>query len=215
MAGVKGRGGRQPGVPSGQCIVCQLRAQDPLRLQALEDRLALGESAVKVGRDYGVDRSRILRHWAGHCDKAAILRRVHRRDRELTPAELLEMSAVERERPLMLCRRQIGIYIEEFEKARAAGDAMARDQADRRLFSWAHLEHRILMPLVGQFGPSVTNVQNNNVVVAGAGAGFGQVFEEFERRLALHPAEKRGEVVNMLRNGSGVPEPELDADAAE
>jgi hypothetical protein len=122
---------------------------DPLRLQALEDRLALGESAVKVGRDYGVDRFRILRHWENHCDKTAILRRVHRRDRELTPSELLEMSAVERERPLMLCRRQVGIYIEEFEKARATGNAAARDAADRRLFNWAQLEHRILMPLVG------------------------------------------------------------------
>jgi len=27
----------------------------------------------------------------------------------------------------MLCRRQIGIYIGEFEKARAAGNAAARD----------------------------------------------------------------------------------------
>jgi hypothetical protein len=65
------------------------------------------------------------------------LRRVHQRDRDATPQELLEMTVAERERPLMLCRWQIGIYIEEFERARAAGDAAARDAADRRLFQWA------------------------------------------------------------------------------
>ena len=67
----------------------------------------------------GIDRHRVLRHWQHHCDQKEILKRVHRRDRDLSPAELLELSAVERERPLMLCRRQIGIYIGEFEKARA------------------------------------------------------------------------------------------------
>jgi hypothetical protein len=139
---------------------------------------------------------------------------VHRRDRDLTPQELLELSAVERERPLMLCRRQIGIYIGEFEKARATGNAAARDAADRRLFAWAHLEHRILTPLAAQFGPQqVTNVQNNTIVAAGAGAGFGELFEEFERRLSLHPPEKRGEVIALLREG-GL-DPVIDDDAAE
>jgi len=206
--------GRKRGVPAGTCKLCLLRASDPLRAEALENRLALGEGTSNLANEYGIDRHRILRHWQKHCDQREILRRVHRRDRELTPQELLEMSAVERERPLMLCRRQIGIYIEEFERARRAGDAAARDAADRRLFSWCHLEHRILMPLVGQFAPQqITNVQNNTIVAAGAGVTFGQLFEEFERRLALHPSEKRGEVIALLREG-GL-DPAIDGDAAE
>ena len=210
MAGV----GRKRDVPVGTCKICALRATDPLRLEALENRLALGESRVAIAKEFGIDRHRILRHWQHHCDQKEILRRVHRRDRDLTPQELLELSAVERERPLMLCRRQIGIYIGEFEKARATGNAVARDAADRRLFAWAHLEHRILTPLAAQFGPQqVTNVQNNTIVAAGAGAGFGELFEEFERRLSLHPPEKRGEVIALLREG-GL-DPVIDDDAAE
>jgi hypothetical protein len=188
--------GRKRGEQSGGCRICALKASDPLRVESLENRLALGERQCDLVKEYGFDRFRIRRHWA-HCNQTAVLRRVHKRDREATPRELLEMTAAERERPLMLCRRQIGIYIEEFERARAAGDAAARDAADRRLFQWAHLEHRILTPLAAA---QVTNVQNNILVDAASGsAGFGVLFAEFERRLALHPPEKRAELIEMLR----------------
>ena len=43
---------------------------------------------------------------------------------------------------------------------------------------------------------------------AGATPGFGKVFAEIERRLALHPAEKRMELIEALRAGEA--EPELD-----
>lgn len=189
--------GRKRGEQSGGCRICALKASDPLRVESLENRLALGERQCDLVKEYGFDRFKIRRHWA-HCNQAAVLRRAHKRDRDATPQELLEMAVAERERPLMLCRRQIGIYIEEFERARADGDAAGRDAADRRLFQWAHLEHRILTPLAAA---QVTNVQNNVLVNAPSGsAGFGMLFAEFERRLALHPPEKRSELIQMLRS---------------
>jgi DNA invertase Pin-like site-specific DNA recombinase len=57
LAGV----GRKRGVPAGTCKICALRATDPLRLEALENRLALGESRVAVAKEFGIDRHRVLR----------------------------------------------------------------------------------------------------------------------------------------------------------
>jgi hypothetical protein len=58
--------------------MCALRATDPLRVEALENRLALGESRVAIAKEFGIDRHRVLRHWQHHCDQKEILRRVHR-----------------------------------------------------------------------------------------------------------------------------------------
>ena len=91
--------GRKPGEPSGGCRICALKASDPLRVASLENRLALGERQCDLVKEYGFDRFKLRRHWA-HCNQAAVLRRVHQRDREATPQELLEMTVAERERPL-------------------------------------------------------------------------------------------------------------------
>jgi hypothetical protein len=204
MAGV-GRKGASPGT----CSMCRLKLQEPLKVQAIEHRLALGEGIRKIATEYHIDRFRLSRHWKNHCDQKAILRRIHRLDRDIAAEELLARATQEGTAPLVICDRQIAAYAAEFEAERGAGRREARDAADRRLFAWTHLKHRILTPLTHQYGPQV-NVQNN-LVVAGA-ADFDQLVQRMEARLAGRPSAERRALIALLREEAAV---EMIDDAAE
>jgi hypothetical protein len=190
----------KPGARTGHgrksCVLCTLRLAEPLRARAIEDRLALGEGPTAVVRDHGgFNRHQLTRHWNNHCDQASILRRVHRADRDERLDELVARSTVDGTAPLVICDRQIEVYVREFESARREGDANARDAADRRLFQWARLKHRILVPLTLQYGPSI----QNNVIVAGQGGDFGALVARIERRLLDVEPPERERFVALLR----------------
>jgi len=196
--------------------MCRLRLSDPGKAEAIENRLALGDGIMKLAREFGIDRHRLSRHWTNHCDQKAILRRVHRQDRDLAVEELLVRARAEGTAPLVVCDWQIPLYIEEFEAARARGDRDARDSADRRLFAWVHLKHRMLQPLTAQYGPQL-NVQNN-VVVTGPGTDFGALVSRLEQRLAQRPPDQRRQFIALLREvaaSDAAPADVIDADAAE
>jgi hypothetical protein len=181
------------------CAMCRLRKTEPLRAEAIENRLALGEGVTKLAREYGIDRRRLTRHWANHCDQKAILRRVHQQERDIAVEDLLVRAKAEGTAPMVICDRQIPLYISEFETARQQKDREARDAADRRLFAWVHLKHRMLQPLQAQFGPQVTNNVRNNVVVTGLGTDFAALVARMEQRLALRPRDERRQFIALLR----------------
>jgi hypothetical protein len=199
-----------------------MRLTDPLRIAGFEDRWAFGaESHRGLAREFGIDHDRMERHFQNHCDPAAVLRRAHGGAGSVETVEsLLLMMVTEGSRPLQVGRRQVEVYMRLFDDARQRGDAEARDMADRRLYQWAALENKILQPLTSEFRPrqATNNVQNNVVLAdqASGASGFGALLGEFEERLALHPPEKRGELITYLRNGeAAIDAPALDAPALE
>jgi|SRR5215469_5879361 len=86
------------------------------------------------------------------------------------------------------------------DERRASARRQERDAADRRLFNWSEFKHRQLRPIAERWGPQI-NIQNN-AVVAAPGSEFERLLHEFEQRLALYPPEKRGELIEMLREGT-------------
>jgi transposase-like protein len=178
------------------CTVCRLALteQGRDRLLIIEERLALGESASKVAREFGLHRMSLTRHWNSHADRKSSLKRAHRRAEDGDVKALLADTA---RLPTANCCQQIARYRAAFERAWASGEVEERDRADKHLFHWTKLLHQIQVPLHAQYGPQV-NV-HNNTIIAGAGPDFGALLSEFERRLALHPPEKRAELVALLR----------------
>jgi hypothetical protein len=122
--------------------------------------------------------------------------------------DLLARAEVENIGPMVVTDRQIALYIADFNscnaRLRAAATAEerrrwreARDSADRRLFTWTHFKHRQLIPIVEAYGPRVA-VQNNTII-AGAGADFGQLVAQMEKRLACRPPDERRQFIALLR----------------
>jgi hypothetical protein len=200
------------------CKLCQLKLGDPARVEQIEVRLALGEHILKLAHEYGLPRHSITRHWKNHCDQREVLRRAHKKDREADVEELIVRGELSGLGPMVIADRQIACYVREFEDCRKRNDREARDAADRRLFVWCHLKHRMLQPLAQQYGPQQLNVQNN--VVVGAGADFALLVQKMEQQLAGRPPAERRQFIGLLRavaspeQGDAAPLIELD-DAAE
>jgi hypothetical protein len=188
--------------------MCRLRLTEPAKARAIEHRLAIKDHIMKVAADFGISRSALTHHWKAHCDAAAILREVHRQDRDAEMTDLLARAAVENIGPMVVTDRQIALYIADFAscnaRLRAAANAdeqrrwrEAREAADRRLFVWTHFKFRQLIPIAETYGPRVA-VQNNTII-AGAGADFGQLVTQMEQRLALRPPDERRNFIALLR----------------
>jgi hypothetical protein len=188
--------------------MCRLRLTEPAKASAIEHRLAIKDHIMKVAVDFGISRSALTHHWKNHCDAAAILREVHRQDRDAAMSDLLARAEVENIGPMVVTDRQIALYIEDFNscnaRLRAAANAdeqrrwrEAREAADRRLFVWTHFKFRQLIPITETYGPRVA-VQNN-MIVAGAGADFGQLVAQMEQRLALRRPDERRQFIALLR----------------
>jgi hypothetical protein len=179
------------------CVVCRLRLNEPLKARLIEQRLALGASVNELARETGIERHGLTRHYQKHCDQKAILREVHNADRDATVAELFARANIEDRSPLRVCDQQIAFYIAEFEKVSRSGDREARDQADKRLFTWTKLKHQVVTPLSQQYGPVTNNVQNNTIIAAGT--DLGALVALMEAKLARRPPEERRQIIGLLR----------------
>jgi transposase-like protein len=179
------------------CVVCRLRLNDPLKARLIEQRLALGASVNELARETGIERHGLTRHYQKHCDQKAILREVHKADRDATVAELFARANIEDRSPLRICDEQIQFYQREFETLSCNGDREARDQADKRLFTWTKLKHQVVTPLSQQYGPVTNNVQNNTIITAAT--DLGALVALMEAKLARRPPEQRRQMIALLR----------------
>src|SRR5262249_3471783 len=153
-------------------------------------RLALGETYSKIARDFHLSKDAVRRHWEHHCDQPRVVAKAHRRDRVADLPTVLSHAEISGVAPLFVVDRQGQIYVTEFDKAKAAGDAVGRDLADKRLFAWTQLKFQMITPL-----RQVAQTTINNVAIGASAAGdFGQLLQQIEQRLASQPPEKRGEI---------------------
>jgi hypothetical protein len=189
-------GKKGPRGPSGACRCCRLVREDPDKGARLEQALALGRTANDLSNEYGISRWIISRHWRVHVlNKREVLRSAHRLGEDAALQELMNASNLQ---PLAVCNRQIAIFRQDFDAARAKHDWEHMAETDRHLFDWTKLLHRIMQPLREQYGPQVS-IQNN-VMVANGAPDLGVLVGRAEAQLAGHPPEQRQQLITMLRD---------------